>query len=178
MERDGVRTRRLFFALWPDDTQRDALRSIVLALGPATAGRLVPAGNLHVTLAFLGTVAEERIPSLQDVAAARSCPATELVFDRLAWWPRARLRCLEASTLPDAFVSFVETFHEDLRRAGFKVERRPFRAHITVTRNVPSPPSGPPDQPLPGFVWPIRGMTLVASTPTPDGSVYEVLERF
>lgn len=172
-----MRTRRLFFALWPDDTQRDALWSTLQALCPDPLGRPVTAGNLHVTLAFLGSVAEDRIPALRDVAAARPCPGSDLVFDRLVWWPRARLRCLEASTLPDAFVSFVEAFHEDLRRAGFKVERRPFRAHITVARNVPSPPSDASAQPVPGFVWPIRGMALVASTPTREGSVYEVLER-
>ena len=173
-----MRTRRLFFALWPDDIQRDALRSIVEALGPVSAGRPVPTGNLHVTLAFLGAVAEDRIPSLRNIAAACSCPAADLVFDRIAWWPRARLRCLEASTLPGAFVSFAQAFHEDLRRAGFKIERRPFRAHITVARNVPSAPSDPSTLLAPGFVWPVRGMALVASTPTPDGSAYEVLERF
>jgi RNA 2',3'-cyclic 3'-phosphodiesterase len=173
-----VTTRRLFFSLWPDDRQRDALWSVIQALCPVPSGRPVPARNLHVTLAFLGSVAADRIPSLRAVAAARSCPAADLVFDRLAWWPRARLRCLEAHALPEAFVSFVEAFHDDLRAAGFEVERRPFRAHITVARNVSSLPSGPSAQPVPGFVWPIRGMALVASTPTPDGSVYDVLERF
>lgn len=173
-----VTTRRLFFALWPDDTQRSRLWSVIKALCPAPVGRPVPAVNLHVTLAFLGNVSEGQVPALREIAAAQAWPAADLVFDRLAWWPRARLLCLEASALPAAFAAAVESFHEALRQAGFAVERRPFRAHITVARNVPAPPAASTGDPVLPFVWPLRGAALVASRPTPEGSVYEVIERF
>ncbi len=169
---------RLFFALWPDAGQREALLAVIRQLHLAPVGRLVPAGNLHVTVAFLGNVAPDRMRALREVAAARPWPRDALVFDRLAWWPKAKLLCLEASALPAHFVSSVETFHEHLRRAGFKVEHRPFRAHVTVARNVPSPPADAAVLPIPAFVWPVREIALVASIPTPEGSVYRVLERF
>jgi RNA 2',3'-cyclic 3'-phosphodiesterase len=169
---------RLFFALWPDAGQREALLAALRQLQLAPVGRSVPAGNLHVTLAFLGSVAPDRIPALREVAAARSWPTDLLMFDQLAWWPKARLLCLEARVVPAALVSSVETFHEDLRRAGFKVEHRAFRAHITVARNVPSPPAQVAALPIPPFGWPMRGVALVGSTPTPEGSRYQVLEQF
>jgi 2'-5' RNA ligase len=162
--------------MWPDDGQREALLAVIQRLHLARVGRFVPAGNLHVTVAFLGNVAPDRIPALREVAAAQPWPRESLVFDRLAWWPKAKLLCLEASALPADFASTVETFHEDLRRAGFKIEHRPFRAHITVARNVPSPPTDSSVLPIPAFAWPMREIALVASTPTPEGSVYRVLE--
>lgn len=173
-----MESRRLFFALWPDDAQRTALCSLVQKLCPALPGRPVPPANLHVTLAFLGNVETGQLPSLSDVAAGRAWPAAELAFDRLAWWPRARLLCLEARSLPAVLVSAVEAFHEDLRLAGFRVERRPFRAHVTVARSVPAPLADPVGEPIVPFLWPLRGMALVESTPTPEGSVYRVVRRF
>jgi RNA 2',3'-cyclic 3'-phosphodiesterase len=169
--------RRLFFALWPDDRLRDALLSVIQPLFATPGGRAVPAGNLHVTLAFLGGVAPDQIPPALAVASARAWPEADLVFDRLAWWPRARLLCLEASSLPPDFAAAVQVFHEDLRLSGFRVERRPFRAHITLARNVSHPPGGGVgDQTISPFVWPVKGVALVASTPTPEGSLYRVLE--
>ena len=176
--RASVNTRRLFFASWPDARQRDALWSVIQGLCPVPVGKPVPAGNLQVTLAFLGNVADDQMPALRDVAASHTWPESDFGFDRLAWWRRAKLLCLEASSLPATLGTAVVAFHEDLRRAGFKVDRRPFRAHITVARNVPSPPAVFSGLPIPPLAWPLQGMTLVASTPTPEGAVYEVLERF
>lgn len=138
----------------------------------------MPADNLHVTLAFLGNVQEDQLPALRTVASAFAWPEADLVFDRLAWWPKARLLCLEASVLPPTLIAAVDAFHEELRRAGFKVERRPFRAHITVARNVAAWPQDAPARPIPPFQWALQGVALVASTPTPGGSVYQVVERY
>lgn len=60
---------RLFVAIELDDTARDAIhqaqRRIATALGPdARMLRFVRAEHLHVTLLFLGEVAQARMPSL------------------------------------------------------------------------------------------------------------------
>ena len=168
---------RLFFALWPDDTQRERLLGAIRDVSPPSGGRAVPAGNLHVTLAFLGNVAPERVPDLRAVAEASVWPDTCLVFDRLSWWPKARLLCVEAQSLPASVAEAVQAFHEDLRLKGFSIERRPFRAHVTVARNVASSPVDPRGQPIPPISWPVREVVLVASTPTPGGSAYRVLAQ-
>ncbi|MEQ1581735.1 MAG: RNA 2',3'-cyclic phosphodiesterase [Steroidobacteraceae bacterium] len=174
----GPSTQRLFFALWPDDARRQALLDAIRSLRLDPTGRAVPDGNLHVTLAFLGNVPADKLPTLRTLGAAMVWPRGDLVFDRLAWWPKARLLCLEASLLPPSFAAAVAAFHEELRRAGFKVEQRPFRAHVTVARNAAAPAHDSPGRPIPPFNWPLQGVALVASTPTPEGSVYQVVERY
>ncbi|HYL02781.1 MAG TPA: 2'-5' RNA ligase family protein, partial [Steroidobacteraceae bacterium] len=58
------RTRRLFFALWPDAAQRTVLAHAVRKAVRNCGGRPVPAESLHVTLAFLGSVPESRMAEL------------------------------------------------------------------------------------------------------------------
>ena len=65
--------------------------------------RPVPLGNLHVTLAFLGGVARERVRELSYLARRVACalPARSLPlvlnFDRLEHWVRPQLLCALAS---------------------------------------------------------------------------------
>ncbi|MGH8210965.1 MAG: 2'-5' RNA ligase family protein [Steroidobacteraceae bacterium] len=62
-------SRRVFFALWPDDELRAAFARATHEAVRVAGGRSVPAHNLHATLLFLGPVAERRIPELQAIAA-------------------------------------------------------------------------------------------------------------
>ena len=59
---------RLFVAAWPDAPTRDRLAA--LELGRAKNLRLVGPTRWHVTLRFLGDVAEERLASLGDALVA------------------------------------------------------------------------------------------------------------
>jgi RNA 2',3'-cyclic 3'-phosphodiesterase len=176
---DRPASHRLFFALWPDDALRIALHSFIQPLCRAESGLPVPAANLHVTLAFLGNVEPDRFPSLEALAATLKWSQADLVFDRLAFWQKNRLLCLEAANPPDAFIANVARLHDALRAAGFAIERRPFRPHLTLLRNVgrSTVDAGSP-RPLQGFVWPARSITLVASTPTPEGSAYRPLRHW
>ena len=60
--------RRLFFAFWPDEMERQRLVQATAGAAGMSGGRLVPAESLHVTLAFLGSVPERRIPELHSLA--------------------------------------------------------------------------------------------------------------
>lgn len=81
-------TRRLFFARWPDDATRVALESARNALFPL-AGRPVEAANLHVTLAFLGSADETRLPAL--CALTGAVDAGSVIVDRLEHWQKPRV---------------------------------------------------------------------------------------
>ena len=56
---------------------REAMAHAVRKSGRTSGGRPVPAANLHVTLAFLGSVPERRLAELAEIArAATSAPAS------------------------------------------------------------------------------------------------------
>ena len=95
-------TRRLFFALWPDEDARSALCAATAKAVRTSGGRPVPAGTLHVTLAFLGSVPTARIPELQHIARERAQALAQdvplsLTFQRLAHWSRPHLLCALAA---------------------------------------------------------------------------------
>ncbi|HVS77409.1 MAG TPA: 2'-5' RNA ligase family protein, partial [Steroidobacteraceae bacterium] len=93
-------TRRLFFALWPDEAMRQAMIQAIRKAARASGGRPVDPGNLHVTLAFLGSVPQRRLPELAEAARVAAGGADcgkdplELAFDHLEYWRAAQLLCV------------------------------------------------------------------------------------
>jgi len=166
---------RLFLALWPDEALRRKLLAVRPKLG-TQGGREVPATNFHVTLAFLGSVASDQVARIEQAAAGWHCRA-RLEFTRLAWWPKARLLCLEAPEPPAVFLDAVAALHSGLREAGFALESRPYRAHVTLVRNVGRPVACLDAPGLP-VDWPVGGIALVASVQATGGSRYSVLQEW
>lgn len=162
-------TRRLFFALWPDDQTRSALESARARLFPL-AGRPVPVAGLHVTVAFLGSVKEARLPALLELRGA--VPPLALTFDRLEHWPKARVLAATTVHLPDDLRRLADGLWQRLDRLGFARETRPFRPHVTLVRDVRSVRAGLPWVP---FAWPVDRLELVESVPTAEGGQYKLV---
>jgi 2'-5' RNA ligase len=167
--------RRLFFALWPPRQTAAALRRVAEALPSDGRARLVPARNLHVTLAFLGRTAEARVADA--VAAARSveCPAFAMKVDRLGYWSRGHVLWAGPRTAPPGLAALAEALKRALGRAGFECDERLFAAHVTLARKAGRPGRLPR---LPAARWNVTEFALVESTPTTAGSRYDTLERF
>src|SRR5215469_16254517 len=93
-------TRRLFFGFWPDESQRKEFMHATRKAVRACGGRPVPGENLHMTMLFLGSVLESRIPELTTMAAlaVTQARALDLVFDRIEFWEKPRV--LVATTGP------------------------------------------------------------------------------
>ena len=117
---------RLFVSLVPPQVVRAALP----ALPPGV--RAAPPGQEHVTLAFLGDVADPApvAAALDEVLAGAAAPRLRLegagAFGTALWLglggDRERLRRL-AGEVQDA-----------VRRAGVALEPRPYRPHLTLGR--------------------------------------------
>ena len=84
-------TKRLFFALWPDDRQRDRLRDYISPVAKLVEGQHVYRGSWHVTTAFIGDFEEQRITDLQARAAEINVEPFRMRFDRVEFWPRPRV---------------------------------------------------------------------------------------
>lgn len=170
-------TRRVFFALWPEECARRALAEATAGAVIASGGRAVPPENLHVTLVFLGGVAAARTAELaalgRRVAQAQPDAPLELTFDRLAHWVEPQILCALAGAACAPVTALVAALRAAAVAAGFLPDLKPFRAHVTVARKVVRAAAR---LELAAVTWRHRAFALIESRTDPAGSVYSVLE--
>lgn len=115
--------------------------------GKLQKGKATRNGNLHLTLAFLGEIAEERIPTLKGIVDEAKGPSFPLLFDRYGFFDRGIL-FLQPQRQQELF-SLEEHIERNLRKNGFALEERPYRPHLTLARNaILSAPLSPVSIPL------------------------------
>ncbi len=131
-------TKQLFFALWPDNRQRDRLRDVINSVVKTVEGKIVDRHSWHVTLPFIGEFEESRIPELQALASQIEVEPFRLVFDRLEYWARPKAACLVAATVPTELEKLMASLYSVLEEVGVTPEDRTYRPHITVVRNARS----------------------------------------
>jgi 2'-5' RNA ligase len=170
-----ARLRRLFFALWPDEATREALRHTTRKIVRHCGGRPVPPANFHLTLAFLGHVPEEQVAAA--VAAARATPIARqaVVLDALGWFERPQALWLGPSAPVPALQAHAVSLRAALASAGLGADIVPFHPHVTLARRVLAPGQLAPPRPV---AWPVRGFALVESRTHAEGARYVVLEEF
>ena len=169
-----MNTKRLFFALWPDHRQRDRLRDVVASVAKTVEGRAVDRRDWHVTLAFIGPFAEDRVPYLLERAAQIEVEPFRLNFDRLEYWARPRVASLSAATVPPALQQLVDALNAVLLDLGLKPEDRNYRPHITVVRNARAFPTERLTQRV---ITEWSSFELVESVSVPGGVNYVPLKQ-
>ncbi len=141
-------------------------------------GRLVPPGNLHVTLAFLGSRPAGEVPTilriLEDAVRAADTPDFEVV----RWRERRAAGMLElrdrTGTSAARLAGRVQAELADL--GLYRFENRDWLPHVTVLRYRDRPRLHPPLPELSPFAP--SGAAAFLSRLHPSGAVYEVLESF
>ncbi len=167
-------TRRLFFALWPDNRQRDRLRDVINSVARTVEGRAVDRRNWHVTLAFLGEIDERLIPRLLEASDKIEVEPFRLGFDRLEFWARPKIGCLLAPTVPPALKSLVDRLNAVIQEVGLVPEDRTYRPHITVAKAARSFPT---ERLAQRAVTEWSGFELIESVSGPSGSRYVPLKQ-
>jgi RNA 2',3'-cyclic 3'-phosphodiesterase len=180
-------TRRLFFALWPDEPSRCALVHATRKAVQHCGGRPVAEHNLHATLLFLGSVGESRVSEVAGIGAraaaetlvARDSSSAAFVFDRIELFQKAHV--LVATTSASSGIghlvanALVESLQRETSRAGFAPDLKPFRPHVTVARKVAFLRTALRMEPV---EWRFTAFALVESRTDPDGPVYTVLHSY
>lgn len=177
-----VHRHRVFFALWPDDEMASHLAALGGNLAGECGGRVIPAANLHMTLAFIGAVTPAQLEQLVTLAAKVRGEAFDLRLDRLGFWPQRGIvwagcrREAPCSELPSGRLR--ELFGElaaAVRAAGFALDTRPPVPHVTLVRRARCaslPRLGTP------LGWRVDELALVESIAQPLGVRYETRARF
>jgi 2'-5' RNA ligase len=167
-------TKRLFFALWPNDATRSAILETRRSL-PAFDGRVVHPADFHITLCFLGNVPSERRACVVEAAGGLGARAFTLTLDHTGLWSRSRILWCAPSVAPGSLCALVDGLWDSLSVCGFKPENRPYRPHVTLARKASLIPTGPLERP---FSWRCNGFVLVASEPGGEPPVYRVLREW
>jgi RNA 2',3'-cyclic 3'-phosphodiesterase len=129
---------RLFVALEIPSTVRENLAALVDSLRRISKGpRWVRAENLHVTLKFLGEVAEAKVGAIRN--ALREIHSEQVVtlnFRGLGFFPnekhpRVFWAGIEASPNLKTLAAEIDS---RLEKSGIRREQRPFSPHLTLAR--------------------------------------------
>jgi 2'-5' RNA ligase len=147
------------------DWQRESLPGV----------RLVPPGNLHLTLCFLGSRPGSEVPAVarELVAAAAGAGSVRLRADR--YRETGSLAMIVCEDVGGAGALLAADLGARLERLGvYRPERRPWLPHVTVARFRARPRLSPAPPAL-GEVGVVRA-ALYSSSLRPTGAHYEALE--
>ncbi|MBY5921552.1 RNA 2',3'-cyclic phosphodiesterase [Ferrimonas balearica] len=139
-------------------------------------GRVVPAANFHLTLAFLGNVTQQQKTQLLARWAEMTVPEVSLELNRLAYWPRAGVVCATTNRTPMALADLAHALRRDAAEHGFHQSHAPFRPHITLFRGVGGLKEELPEiKPVPMTV---QEVDLMVSVMGPKGVEYHSVKRW
>jgi 2'-5' RNA ligase len=181
---------RTFVAIDIADAVRARIEEVTRSLRGRLAGaRWVPAGNLHLTLRFLGETSEPALAELRAglAAAAGRSPAFELLYCGLGFFPsarRPRVFWVGVEDTPPALVAVQEEVEKLARGLGFEPETRSFSPHVTLARFKLPKPCPECERLANEFQDQVFGpsrsefLTLYQSILSPAGARYQTLDRF
>lgn len=180
---------RLFIAMDPPVEQREKLQMLQQRLAYSLDGvKWIAPDGLHLTLKFLGEQEEERLHSIVDAMrkTAGSTAPFYLQFARIGLFPspqRARIIWTGIGTGAAETKELAALLEDELARRGFPLERRPFKAHLTLGRiRRPLPAErllrllGAENNFTTGTAA-VRSMHLYESRLSPHGARYTKLEE-
>jgi RNA 2',3'-cyclic 3'-phosphodiesterase len=171
---------RLFVALPLPRQTPSALAAWARKCGPQPALRWTPQEQLHITLHFLGEVADERVPAAVDALNGVAARSFEVVLDRLDVLGRTGILAVTAKLTP-----LLSALEVDVRSRIFAFGEnqqagREFHPHVTLARarrgeSVPKLRSLPP---LPELRFAASCFRLYRSELSSQSAVHTVVREW
>lgn len=128
---------RLFIAINFDEETKQNIIAVQRRLRELGRGNFSRPENLHLTLAFLGEVAPERVPAIRSVMDQLTVPSLHLVFDQVGYFRQDGGDIWWIGPEPNkALLALHKELYHRLIEAGFQLDNRRFSPHITLARQV------------------------------------------
>lgn len=153
---------RCFVALCPDATARAALDRLARTLQARQAGsRPIAPENLHLTLAFIGALDERRAAQVASALRAMRKPAFGWTLDCCGCFERARVLWAGGSGHNERRLdALAQKVRAALDGLAIAYDPKPFRAHVTLLRDVTHAAAVGPIEPI---VWRVSRPVLMVS---------------
>jgi RNA 2',3'-cyclic 3'-phosphodiesterase len=173
---EGGERLRLFLALpLPDEPSGRFVRWQAAALEGAADARPVSAGNLHVTLAFLGGRPAGEVPGIVEEMHAAARAGARPLLRAVRYRETRSVGMVVFSDEEGRATALANDLFTRLERLGvYERERRPWLPHVTVLR-FRRRPGLRPDPPDLGEVGPSE-VALYNSVLRRTGAQYQILE--
>jgi RNA 2',3'-cyclic 3'-phosphodiesterase len=162
---------RLFFAVVPDAGARRSLAALAHDVARAAGGRPPRDANLHLTLAFVGSVPAGRVVQIEAIGAraAAAVPPFLLTLDGVGLFREAAVAWAGPDRIPPELQLMFDTLRDGLQASRLPFERRAFHPHVTLARHCARPLSGMAMAPV---EWWVGAVALIASDTLPEGPRY------
>ncbi len=127
---------RLFVAICFDQSLKLRLSRLIGELSKnAEHGNFTRVQNLHMTLQFIGET--QNTGAAQEALACVSFKSFQILFDRVSGFKRQGSEiCFLGVKDAGELKALSEAVGRELKGRGFKLEERPFVAHLTLGREV------------------------------------------
>jgi len=180
---------RLFVALDIGDDARVAMAAlqqrVTQALGVDRSIKIVDPAHMHLTLVFLGEIAERDVPAIVDALSSDiAVPPFAAEFEGLGVFPprgAPRVLWLGVGRGASEIVRLQREVAARLERLGVTLEPRPFHPHLTLARWRTSRPadrrSALSAESRAVARMNVDRVTLYQSRLSPAGSAYTALAR-
>jgi 2'-5' RNA ligase len=181
---------RLFVALDLDDDARRAVAAlqpcVVAAIGAGRSVRTVDPARMHLTLAFLGEIAEGNVPPIVD-ALSRSIDRRPFAaeFQGLGVFPprgAPRILWIGVGRGGSEIIELQREVSRRLEGLGIILEQRPFHPHLTLarwrtSRRADRPRALSAESGVAVALVNVDHVTLYQSRLSPAGPAYAALAR-
>lgn len=167
----AVGTQRVFVALWPTPAIRQRLAEVAArAAQDVERARPVEPANLHLTLAFIGSLRVDRVDALGEQLEQVGNATFDWTVDQLGHFARAHVIWAGGANNP-ALLALASDVRARLDESKIDYDHKPFVPHVTLLRDVArgltrASAIAPP------IVWPCGRPTLVRSVPAAGGVTY------
>jgi 2'-5' RNA ligase len=138
-------------------------------------GRIVPPGNLHVTLAFLGSRPADELPAISGALAEAAGAIGPVRLHPVGYREGRSVGMIVYEDVTGAATELADDLGARLERLGaYRREARPWLPHVTVLRFNDRPGLAPPVENI-RSISAVRA-ALYSSALRPSGAQYDVLE--
>jgi RNA 2',3'-cyclic 3'-phosphodiesterase len=166
---------RLFFAVWPEPPVQVQLAHQGRELQRLVGGKPTRQESIHLTLAFLGDVHLARVDDLLGVGTRAAFEPFAFALDTAGCWGHNGVAWVAPRVTPAPLLSLVASLASALLDRGFRVDERPYAAHVTVVRKARCRPI---DVRLTPVEWQVHDFVLVRSELDAGGSRYTIIGRW
>ncbi len=170
-----MKTRRLFFALWPTDEVRHSIVEKFSQLPQSFQGRRILPHNLHVTLHFLGARSVDEKDCMHRAAQTIKAGSFEYRLDCYGFFPKAKILWMGSREAPPGLSLLHNNLAGLIEKCGYADEKRAYAPHLTLMKKCVNPVT---DQSHFSIPWFIDEFVLLESCIDKDGVNYQLIEKY